>query len=44
MIYRKMIEENEERFVLTLLRRDKTEGKIQDHNVKLTLFAITSGR
>ena len=42
MIYRKMIEESDERFVLTLLRREKEQGKV-DHNVKLTLFAISTG-
>ena len=49
MIYRKMLEENKEdkdnmRFVLTLLRRDKNEEKLEDHNLKLTLFETSSGR
>ena len=46
MIYRKMIEQEEYnlRFVVTLLRRDQGEGSAEDHNIKLTLFEIVSGR
>lgn len=44
MIYRKMTEEQDDRYVLTLLRRDKLDGKFEDYNVKLTLFEIMSGR
>lgn len=44
MIYRKMIEEQDSRYVLSLLRREKVEGNYEDYNVKLSLFEITSGR
>ena len=44
MIYRKMTENEDSRFVLTLLRREKIEGKYEDYNIKLTLFEIQSGR
>ena len=46
MIYRKMTEEGQsgDRYVLSLLRRDKQEGRFEDYNIKLTLFEITTGR
>lgn len=41
-----MIEEPEEklRFVMNLLYREKVESSEADHNVKVTLFDINSGR
>ena len=44
MIYRKMTEEQDDRYVLTLLRRAKIESKFEDYNIKITLFEIMSGR
>ena len=35
--------EQEGHYVITLLRREKDETSIKDHNIKLTLFDIVSG-
>ena len=39
-----MTEEQDDRYVLSLLRREKQDGKFEDYNVKLTLFEVMSGR